>query len=106
MEAKQIWNSFIPSHHRAGVQPFPGKQDSITLTVTYEEKIGNSEHPPFLLHSPALLLSTMSHSLRYPFGQLGSAVLAVSPPNFLYTLSLLTGEVLGEAKNVLALCLV
>jgi len=37
--------------------------------------------------------------MEYPFDQLGSAVPAVSPPNFLCTPSLLTGRVVQEAKR-------
>ncbi|KAK4829699.1 hypothetical protein QYF61_006074 [Mycteria americana] len=36
-------------------------------------------------------LSMTSYGVEYPFGQLGSAVPAVSPPSFLCTPSLLTG---------------
>ena len=43
--------------------------------------------PPF---HHLLLLSVLSHGMEYPFGQLESAVLAVSPPSFLCTPSLLT----------------
>lgn len=39
-----------------------------------------------------LLLSTLPCSIGYLFGQLALAVPAVSPSNFLCTLSLLTGE--------------
>jgi len=38
-----------------------------------------------------LLLTTASYGTEYPCGQFGSALLAVSPPNFLLTPSLLTG---------------
>jgi len=34
---------------------------------------------------PAYMLSMMPYGMAYPFGQLGSAALAVSPPSFLYT---------------------
>jgi len=37
----------------------------------------------------SLLLSMKPYGVEHPFGQLGSAVLAVSPPNFWCTLSLL-----------------
>jgi len=39
---------------------------------------------------PVLLFSVMSYGMEYPFGQFGSAVLAVSPPSFLCIPSLLT----------------
>ena len=38
--------------------------------------------PPSQL-PPVYILGMTSHGLEYPFGQFGSAVLAVSPPNFL-----------------------
>ncbi|KAK4832592.1 hypothetical protein QYF61_024383 [Mycteria americana] len=48
---------------------------------------------PFTLSSPPKLcmLSMTSYGMECPFGQLGSAVPAVSPPNFLCTPSLLAG---------------
>jgi len=39
------------------------------------------------------MLSMMPYGMEYPFGQLGSDVSAVSPPNFLRTLSLLADGV-------------
>ena len=38
---------------------------------------------------PVYILGMMSHGTEYPFGQFGSAILAVSPPNFLCSSSLL-----------------
>ena len=35
--------------------------------------------------SPVYILGMTSHGMEYPFGQFGSPVLAVSPPNFLCT---------------------
>ena len=61
------------------------------LTVTWEDKCHNAEHPPFLLLPPVLLLSVTSYGPEYPLGQLGSAVPALSPPNSLCTPSLLAG---------------
>ena len=40
---------------------------------------------------PFYVLGMMSNGMEYPFGQFGSAVLAVSPPNFLRPSSLLAG---------------
>jgi len=42
---------------------------------------------------PSLFLSMMSHGMGDPFGLLGSAVPAVSPPSFLRTLSILSGGI-------------
>ena len=44
-------------------------------------------HPPDQL-TPVDILSMTSYGMEYPFGQLGSAVLAVLPPSFLCTSSL------------------
>ena len=38
---------------------------------------------------PVYILGMMSHSMEHPFSQFGSAVLAVSPPNFSCPSSLL-----------------
>ncbi|KAK4823300.1 hypothetical protein QYF61_000513 [Mycteria americana] len=48
------------------------------------------------------MLSMMSYGVEYPFGQLGSAVPAVSPPNSLCTPSLLAGIVSIMTLTVLA----
>ena len=53
---------------------------------------------------PVWLLSKMSYGREYPFGQLGSAVPTVSPPNFLCTSNLLTGRAVWEAEKALTLC--
>lgn len=42
---------------------------------------------PSFASPPLPKLPMISHSLEYPLGQLGSAMLAVSPPKFLSTLS-------------------
>ena len=46
--------------------------------------------PPSQLPS-VYILGMTSYGMEYPFGQLGSAVLAVSPPNFSCPSSLLAG---------------
>ena len=43
------------------------------------------------------------YGMEYPFGQLGSAVLAASPPIFLCSPSLLAGGVGREAEEALIL---
>ena len=48
-------------------------------------------HPPPGQLPPVYILGMTSHGMEYPFGQFGSAVLAVSPPNFLCPSSLLAG---------------
>ena len=64
------------------------------LTVTWEDKCHHSECPTLPSSFPSFfLLSMMSYGMGYPFGQLGSAVPAVSPPNFLCPPSLLVGGV-------------
>lgn len=51
-----------------------------------------------------LLLSMTSHGMEHLFGQLGSAVPAVSSPSVLCTSSLLSGGVVCEAEKALTLC--
>ncbi|KAK4814666.1 hypothetical protein QYF61_024802 [Mycteria americana] len=46
------------------------------------------------------MLSMTSHGVGYPFGQLGSAVPAVSPPSFLCTPSLLAGGVGSQSLRL------
>lgn len=42
------------------------------------------QQPPWKDYAPCFLLPSMTfYGMEYPFGQLGSAVLAVSPPNLL-----------------------
>jgi len=52
-----------------------------------------SSAPPQPTFPLVYMLSMMSYGMEYHFGQLKSAVPAVSPPNFLCTPSLLTGGV-------------
>ena len=91
-KAKQRINSLLP----IGRQVFSHLQESRApsrVTVTWEDKHHHSERPPIPSSSPSfLLLSMTSYGMGYPFGQLGSAVPAVSPPNLLPTPSLLTGR--------------
>lgn len=47
-----------------------------------------------------LLFSTTSYSMEYPFGQLGSPVLAMPTPNILHAPSLLTEKVLILCKYI------
>ena len=50
------------------------------------------------------MLSTMSYSMEYPFAQLGSAVPAMFPPNFLCNPIPLAGGVVWGAEKNLSLC--
>ena len=54
--------------------------------------------------TPVLLLSLTSYGLVHPFGQLGSAGMAVSPLDFLHTPSLLTVRARQEDEKALTLC--
>jgi len=51
-----------------------------------------------------MLYVPMLYGMEYLFGQFGSAVLAVSPPNFLTTPSLFTKGAEREKEKVLTLC--
>jgi len=75
------------------------------VTVTWEDKCHHSDRPPpSFFFSPLCMLSMTSYGMESPFGQWGSAVLAVSPPIFFCTPSLLAGGVLGRADKTLTLC--
>jgi len=82
---KQGIHSLLP----IGRQVFSQLQESRAsscVTVTWEDKMPYLNVPPLSFFFPQLyMLSMMSYGMEYPFGQLGSAVLAVSPPNFLCT---------------------
>ena len=67
-------------HHPTDAQPVP------------------EQWPPYQL-SLVLLLSMMPYGTEYPFGQLASAVPAVSPPNFLSTPCLLVEKALTLYKH-------
>ena len=87
-------NSFTASHGQAGVQPSPGKQGSIMCNSYLGRQVPSLQMSPTSFFFPQLsMLSMMSYGLEYPFGQLGSAVPAVSPPSSLCTPSLLAGGV-------------
>ena len=60
--------------------------------------------PPSFFFPQLCMLSMLSYGMEYPFGQLGSAVPAVSPPNFLCTPSLLAGGVGWGAEKALTQC--
>jgi len=55
-------------HH---TEQLPRKTNAITLNV-----------PPSFFFPQLYMLSMMSYGMEYPFGQLGSAVLAVPAPNY------------------------
>lgn len=60
--------------------------------------------PPTPPTPQLLLLGMMSHAVEHPFGQLESAIPAVSPPNVSCTPSLLAAGAAGETEKGLALC--
>ena len=49
---------------------------------------------------PVYILDMTSHGMEYPFGQFGSAALAVSPPSFLCPSSLLAGWAWEAEKSL------
>ena len=98
-------NSFTTSHQQAGVQPAPKKQGCSTHESYSGRQKPSSQKPPPSFFLPQLsMLSMMSYSMEYHFGQLGSAVPAASPPTFSCTPSPLAGGVEWEAEKTLALC--
>ena len=102
-KAKQEIDSPLPM----GRQVFSHLQESRApshVTVTWEETNAITPNvPPSFFFPQLYMLSMTSYGLEYPCGQLGSAVPAVSPPNFLCTPSLLAGGVGWEAEKALTL---
>ena len=72
---KQVMNNAIAHHLPTDAQLVP------------EQPLPPGQLPP------VYILGMTSHGMEYPFGQFGSAVLAVSPPSFLCPSSLLAGWV-------------
>lgn len=63
---------------QADILPFPGKQGFITITITMS----------FIANYSIILI----YGTEHPFGQLGSAVLTVSPSSPSWTLNPLSGR--------------
>ena len=80
-EAKQN-KEFIHSFPWAGrCSASPGKQGSITRNGDLgRETPSLPMSPPSFFFPQLYILSMTSYGMRYPFGQFGSAVLAVPPP--------------------------
>jgi len=75
---------YFPS--QAGVQPSRGKQSSIKCNGYLGRQTSSLWKSTSSCFLPQLYtLSMMLYGIEYPFGQLGSAVVAVSPPNFCCT---------------------
>ena len=70
---------------------FPGSRVSVREVVAPEDKRKQTNAPPHPPPPPRFYTEQTSYGMEYPFGQFGSAVLAVSPPNFLCPSSLLAG---------------
>ena len=89
---------------KQGFRHFQEIRASSLTMVTWEEKHHHLQmSPPSSVFSLFLLLSTTSYSLGYPFGRLGSAAPAVSPPKFLCIPSLLAVGTVSEAEKVFML---
>ena len=103
-KAKQGIHSSLPIG-RQGVQPSLRKHSSIVCNCYLGRQTPSLQTSPPSFFSPLLsMLSKTSYGMGYPSGQLGSAVLAVSPPNSVCILSPLAGRVVWEAEKTLALC--
>jgi len=100
-KAKQGINSLLPIS-RQELSHLQESRAPSRIKVTWDDRCCNSEHPT--LPPQLLLLSTASYVMGSPFGQLGSAVPAVSPPSPLCTPDLLAGGAAGEAEKTLTLC--
>jgi len=94
----KVRNSFTASHRQTGVQPSPGKQGSIMHNGYLGRKTQSLRVFPLPPSSPSFMCWAWHH-VGYPSGQLGPAVPAVSPPNFLCTPSLLAGGVGWERES-------
>jgi len=102
MHTKQTRNSFTTSHRQAGVQPSPGKQGSITCNCYLGRQTPSLQtSTSFFFFPRPYMLSMALYGMAYPFGQLGSAVPAVSPPNFLCTPSPLIGGAVWETEKAM-----
>ena len=66
---------------------------------TNTQLVPEQRYPPGQL-PPVYILGMTSHGMEYPFGQFGSAVLAVSPPSFLCPSSLLAGWASEAEKSL------
>ena len=95
-------NSFATSHWQADVQPLPGKPGSSPVMVSWRTNAIIPSVPPSSF-TPAFIaehdVAWYGLTLVSP-GQL----LALSPPSFWCTPSLLAGRAAGEAEKSLALC--
>jgi len=74
------------------------------IAVTWEDKKNITPKVPPFFFPQGLLLCMMSYGTGHPFGQLGSAVLPVSPPSHLCTPSLLAGGVVQGVEKALTVC--
>ena len=97
----KIMNSFTASHWQADVQPSPVKQGSITRNSCLGSQTPSLRRLPLPPSSPTLYAE---HDAIWCGTSLWSAVLTVSPPNFLCTLSLLAGGAAWETEEALNLC--
>lgn len=70
--------------------------------ITWEDEHHHSLCPPLRPSSPTVY--TEHDSLEYPFGQLRSPALAVSPPNLQCTLNFLATLAVQKAEKALGLC--
>jgi len=88
-KAKSGIHSLLP----IGRQVFSHLQESRALSRVMPSL---SMCPPLLPSSPAFISEMMSYDTGHPFGQLESAVPAVSPPN---TLCTLTYSLVGQCEE-------
>ena len=82
---KQVMHNAIAHHSLTDAQLVPKQQ--------------STPPPPGQLPS-VYILGMTSHGMEYPFGQFGSAVPAVSPPNSLCPSSLLAGWAREAEKSL------
>ena len=99
-KAKQGIHSLLPMDR----QVFSHLQESRApsdISYLARQKPSLWMSPPSFFSPPVYMRSMTSYGMEYPCHQLGSAVLAVSPPSFLFTPHLLIGTPVWEAEKSL-----
>lgn len=91
MEARENTEDSFSSHQQATSSHFPGSRASVRVVVALKD-IRNVLCPPSSSFLFTFIAEQMSCGVECPFGQLGPAVLAMSPPKILPTSSLLLRE--------------
>jgi len=87
------------SHQQAGVQPSPGNQDSVTPNGYLGRQTLSLQVSPLRPPFPSAFIA--ENNILGSGASLGSAVLAMSPPSFLCTPSLIAGRAVEGGEKAL-----